>query len=99
MFSYAAHKNIKCLDINSTGVFYLNTRLNKTVSPELYSSYSGRCITSETMIAQGHHTHTHIYIRYQTVVGVKFLSDTKTKEFKAKLLFLKELKQKQNFLV
>lgn len=45
------------------------------------------------------HTHTHIYIRYQTVVGVKFLSDTKTKEFKAKLLFLKELKQKQNFLV
>lgn len=43
---------------------------------------------------------THIHIRYHTLVGVKFLSDTKTKETKkVKLLFLKELKQKQNVLV
>lgn len=30
-------------------------------------------------------------------MGVKFLSDTKTNEDKAKLLFLKEIKHKQNF--
>lgn len=42
-------------------------------------------------------THTH---RYHTLVGVKFLSHTKTKESeKEKLLFLEELQQKQNFLV
>lgn len=54
-------RNMMCLNINSWGVFCANTRLNKTSSRELHSSYSGRCIASETRLAQGH-TH----IRYRT---------------------------------
>lgn len=63
MFSRGAHKNIECFNINSGGVFCINTGLNTTISPELYSSSSGRCTTSETRLVQGPpppHIHTHI---------------------------------------